>query len=242
NATLDASLCGGPVTEDALRTRLLDLIAGGELGPDGRLPTERALADRFGASRRQVRQGLDALEAEGLIWRRQGSGTFAGRPQDPTGDLAARIAGETDPLQVMEARLCIEPTLAALCAERMTGDEIARLRALAARQVEAADPQAIEIWDGALHRMIADCARNRPLRTAFALLDRIRSNPDWVAVRARARSRASMAVSKDEHAALVAAIAARDPDRARLAMHDHLSTRFVALRRELVDGLLQAGE
>ncbi|MDB2407436.1 FCD domain-containing protein [Jannaschia sp.] len=217
-----------------LRDRLLDLIAAGELGADGRLPPERALADRFGATRRALRQTLDGLEEEGLVWRRQGSGTFAGRPSDPTGDLAARIAGETDPLQVMEARLCIEPTLAALCAERMTGPEIARLRALAARQVETADPQAIEVWDGALHRMIADCARNRPLRTSFALLDRIRAHPDWVALRARARSGASVSISLAEHAQIVEAIAARDPVRAQAAMHAHLSTRFAALRRESV--------
>ncbi|MEM7488100.1 MAG: FCD domain-containing protein [Pseudomonadota bacterium] len=225
-----------------MRDRLLDLIAAGELGPGGRLPTERALAERFGVPRRRVRQALDDLEAEGLVWRRQGSGTFAGRPADPTGDLAARIAGETDPLQVMEARLCIEPTLAALSAERMTDEEIDRLRLLAERQVEALDPQAIEVWDGALHRMIADCARNRPLRTAFALLDRIRADPDWVAVRARARSRASIAVSHGEHARLIAAIAARDPEGARKAMHDHLATRAAALHQEMADGVLKAGE
>ncbi|MGB3554565.1 MAG: FCD domain-containing protein [Jannaschia sp.] len=220
------------MTENPVRSRLLALIAAGELGAEGRLPTERALADRFGTSRRAVRLALDNLEGEGLVWRRQGSGTYAGLPSDPTGDLAARIAGETDPIQVMEARLCIEPTLAALCAERMTETEIVRLRALAQRQVEASDPHAIELWDGALHRLIANCARNRPLLTAFALLDRVRSNPEWVAVRARARSNASMVVSRNEHETLIHAIATRQPDLAREAMHDHLSSRFDALRKQ----------
>ncbi len=226
---------------DPVRAKLMDLIAAGDLGEGGRLPTERALADRFGTSRRLVRQALDALEAEGLVWRRQGAGTFAGQPSDPTGDLAARIAGETDPIQVMEARLCIEPALAALSAERMTDDEIARLRALARQQVEAADPQGTELWDGALHRLIAQGARNRPLLTAFALLDRIRENPDWVAIRARGRSGASMAVSRSEHATLVDAIAARDPDAARQAMHEHLTTRLSALQAQLGEHL-RAGE
>ena len=224
----------------SLKHRLTALIEA-ELPPDGRLPTERALADRFGTSRRLIRQALDQLEAEGLVWRKQGSGTFAGQPSDPTGDLAARIAGETDPLQVMEARLCIEPELAALCATRMTDEEIGRLRMLASRQV-AADPQTIELWDGAFHRLIAQCARNRPLLTAFALLDRIRSNPDWVAVRARARSRASLAVPLSEHEVLIEAIAARSPNAARQAMHDHLSARFDALRVEFSSGMREAGE
>lgn len=223
-----------------LRAPLLALIET-ELPPDGRLPTERALAERFGSSRRLVRQELDALEDEGLVWRRQGSGTFAGQPADPTGDLAARIAGETDPIQVMEARLCIEPELAALCATRMTDAEVTQLRSLAHRRV-AADAQTIELWDGALHRLIAQCARNRPLLTAFALLDRIRSNPDWVQVRARARGRLSLDVPRGEHEVLIDAIAARDPDAARHAMHAHLSARFDALRTEFDDAFREAGE
>jgi GntR family transcriptional repressor for pyruvate dehydrogenase complex len=223
-----------------LKHRLMTLIEA-ELPADGRLPTERALAERFEASRRLIRQALDELEGEGLVWRKQGRGTYAGQPEDPTGDLAARIAGETDPIQVMEARLCIEPELAALCAMRMTDTEITRLRTLANRQV-AADAQTIELWDGALHRLIAQCARNRPLLTAFALLDRIRSNPDWVQVRARARMRSTIAVSQSEHEVLIDAIAARNPSAARQAMHDHLSARFDALQAEFIDGLREAGE
>lgn len=224
----------------SLKHRLMALIEAG-LPADGRLPTERALAERFGTSRRLVRQALDDLEVEGLVWRKQGSGTFAGQPQDPTGDLAARIAGETDPIQVMEARLCIEPELAALCATRMTDGEIARLRTLAHRQV-AADAQTIELWDGAFHRLIAQCARNRPLLTAFALLDRIRSNPDWVQIRAKARARTTLAVPQSEHEVLIDAIAARNPGAARQAMHDHLSARFAALQVEFTDGMREAGE
>jgi len=223
-----------------LKHRLMTLIET-ELPADGRLPTERALAERFDTSRRLIRQALDELEIEGLVWRKQGSGTFAGHPQDPTGDLAARIAGETDPIQVMEARLCIEPELAALCATRMTDEEIMRLRTLATRQV-AADPQTIELWDGALHRLIAQCARNRPLLTAFSLLDRIRSNPDWVHVRAKARSRSSIAVPQSEHDVLIAAIAARNPAAARQAMHDHLSARFAALMIEFTEDAQSVGE
>lgn len=223
-----------------LRNRLLDLVAM-ELPADGRLPSERALAERFAASRRVVRTALDALEDEGLIWRRQGSGTFAGRPSDPTGDLAARIAGETDPIQVMEARLCIEPELAALCAARRADAEVSQLRSLARRRI-GADAQTIELWDGALHRLIAQCARNRPLLTAFALLDRIRSNPDWVQIRAKARAHLSLDVPRGEHEVLIDAIAARDAEAARRAMRAHLSARFDALRTEFADGFREAGE
>lgn len=216
-----------------VRARLLDLIKSGAIGPDGKLPTERDLANRFGVGRRYVRQALDALEVDGLVWRKQGKGTFVGQPSDPMGDLAAQITGETNALEVMEARLCIEPELAALCAKRMQPDEVARLRMLAQRQLEAADAQAIELWDGSLHRLIAQCARNRPLLTAFSLLDKIRANPDWVNLRAKARDGASLRVTHSEHLAIIDAIAAGHATAARTAMRDHLETRFNALSGEL---------
>ncbi len=230
----------GPTAQ--VRDRLLELIKSGDLGSDGKLPTERALSERFGVGRRFVRQALDALEAEGLVWRRQGKGTFAGQPLDPMGDLAAKITGETNALEVMEARLCIEPELAALCAMRMQPGEVARLRMLAQRQWEAADAQSIELWDGSLHRLIAQCARNRPLLTAFSLLDKIRSNPDWVAIRAKGRDMASLQVTHNEHLALIDAIEARHAEAARTAMRDHLETRFNALSGELENAAAEQGE
>lgn len=225
-----------------VRDQLLMMIRAGDISPDGKLPTERALADRFGVGRRFVRQALDMLESEGLVWRHQGKGTFAGQPADPMGDLAARITGETNALEVMEARLCIEPELAAFCAQRMQPDEVARLRSLAQRQLEAADAKAIELWDGSLHRLIAQCARNRPLLTAFSLLDKIRSNPDWVVLRSKSRDGASMRVSNNEHLAIIDAIAAGHADVARTAMRDHLETRFTALQGELNKAEQRDGE
>lgn len=216
-----------------VRGSLMDLIRSGEIFEGGKLPTERSLAERLDVSRRYIRQALDALEGEGLIWRQQGKGTFIGQPVDPMGDLAARITGETNALEVMEARLCIEPELAAMCAHRMLPDEVARLRHLAQRQVEAEDPQATELWDASLHRLIAQCARNRPLITAYALLDKIRSNANWVQIRASSRSNASIKVSHSEHMAIIDAIGLGHVDAARQAMRDHLETRSDALRAAL---------
>ncbi|MFZ7091325.1 FadR/GntR family transcriptional regulator [Primorskyibacter sp. 2E233] len=230
----------GPTEQ--VRGQLLALIKSGDISSDGKLPTERALADRFGVGRRFVRQALDMLEAEGLVWRKQGKGTFAGQPSDPMGDLAAKITGETNALEVMEARLCIEPELAALCAQRMHPDEVTRLRMLAQRQFEAADAQAVELWDGSLHRLIAQCARNRPLLTAFSLLDKIRSNRDWVTIRAKGRDGASLQVTHSEHLAIIEAIAARHAEAARTAMRDHLETRFNALLGEFDKAAREKGE
>lgn len=233
----------------AVRRRLLSLMEAGAFGADGRLPAERELSERFSVSRRTLRRALDSLEAEALIWRHQGKGTFIGLAPDPTGALAAEIAGETHPLEVMEARLCIEPQLAALCAVRALPSDVERMRALAARVVTAPDPDATELWDGALHRLIARTAQNRPLLTAFSLLDEIRSQAGWRKVRSRARSPETMQVTDRQHHAIINAIEAGEPESAQTLMRDHLLALAANLERTLVgsaalepgDGSVQAG-
>lgn len=217
----------------AVRRRLLDLVEAGEFGREGRLPPERQLCDRLLVSRRVLRRALKSLEAEALIWRHQGKGTFLGQAPDPTGALAAEIAGETDPLEVMEARLCIEPQLAALCARRASPEEVAQMRHLAARVMTARDADATELWDGALHRLIARAARNRPLLTSFALLDEIRGQDAWRNLRSRARSRGTLRVTDRQHHAILDAIEAGRPETAEAAMREHLLVLAGNLERTL---------
>ena len=219
-----------------VRARLQVLISQGIATPDGRLPTERRLSETLGVGRRAVRRAFEALEAEGLIWRKQGKGTFAGQAPDPTRMLAAELLGETDFLEVMEARLCIEPSLAALCAKKALPADIDRMRNLARRTFEAGDPDSIELWDSALHRLMARSAGNKPLQTAFSLLDEIRINDSWRGIRYKARSLETLRVSDREHHAIIDAIEAGAPDRAEAAMRSHLTTLANNLRCILSPG------
>jgi GntR family transcriptional repressor for pyruvate dehydrogenase complex len=229
----DVKTEAGPTVFD-LRTYLLGLLKDG-LGPGGRLPTERELSHRTGASRRLIRRVLGTLEAEGLVWRRQGKGTFAGPPIEPIDALAAEIGGDADPIEVMEARLCLEPEIAALCATRATPADVSRLWTLARQNYEVEDDEMTELWDSAFHRMIAHCAGNRPLQTAFALLDDTRSGADWQRMRQRARSGRSLQESHDQHLAIVSAIEAGDANAAREAMRLHLLSRVTAMSDALRD-------
>lgn len=215
----------------AARDVIFGLIRRGEIAVDGRLPPERALCARFSISRRALRRALDALEAEGLVWRHQGKGTFAGTPPDPGVDLAARIAPDTDPLSVMEARLALEPELAALAARRASAEDVVRLRALAERAGQAGDADAAELWDGALHRRIADLAANPILRAGFTLINEVRQQQRWQQERQLARSPALVAEYARQHAGIIDAIAARDEDAARAAMRAHLTTLKTNLER-----------
>ena len=199
------------------------LLLAAEAGAGGRLPTERELCERLAAPRRAVRLALEVLEEEGLIWRRQGKGTFIGQPPDPTAVLAAGIMDKASALSIMEGRLCIEPALAALCALRASREDVDRMHRLLDHIGVAPDTDAAEVWDGALHRMIARAAGNPILLTAFSLLDQLRTRDDWLAMRQRARSAEALQLYDHQHRAIIDAIAARRPEAARKAMTEHLT-------------------
>ncbi|MES2540095.1 MAG: FCD domain-containing protein [Pseudomonadota bacterium] len=223
------------VTDSAnvVRARLLAMIEGDGLPADGRLPTERELSDSMHVGRRAVRSALESLLAEGLIWRKQGKGTFAGQPPDKTQLLAAEIVGETNVVEVMEARLCVEPVLAAMAARHALPEDIDRMRNLAQRIVQAGDSDSIELWDGALHRLIARTAKNKPLLTAFSMIDEIRGNQDWRGVRQKARSMRSLQDRNAEHVEIINRIEAGDGPGAEAAMRKHLTTLADNLKRIL---------
>jgi len=224
----------GTTTEESAniaRARLLAMLETGLSGTGGRLPTERDLSAAMQVSRRSVRLALQQLEAVGLIWRKQGKGTFAGLAPDPSQALAAEIVGETNFLEVMEARLCIEPALAAMCAAKATPAAVDRMHNLARRAVESTDQQSIELWDGSLHRLIARTAGNRPLLTAFSMVDEIRNSLHWRGLRHKARNNETLRVSDAEHHAIIDAIEAGNAQRAEAAMRAHLQTLADNLRR-----------
>ncbi|MEM9247420.1 MAG: FCD domain-containing protein [Pseudomonadota bacterium] len=219
--------------DTAVLSALRQIIEGEKLPSNGRLPTEREIAAELGCGRRAVRRALDQLEQEGLIWRRQGKGTFAGQAPDPAEALAAEIAPSADALAVMEARLCIEPGLADLCAQRATARDVERLRDLVRRAAEPYNAETAELWDGALHRAIARIAGNRILLTAFAMLDEVRRGTEWQEQRHRARSPETMTLSVRQHTLIVDAIAARDGAGAAAAMQAHLLALTERLRASI---------
>ena len=99
------------------------LIAAGEFPPGSRLPAERELAKRFGVSRPSMREALIALEVEGYVDVRPGSGIIVTTPNSAAPDGS----GDEGPLEILRARSLIEGAIAAEVARDMKPKDIAAL-------------------------------------------------------------------------------------------------------------------
>jgi DNA-binding FadR family transcriptional regulator len=207
-------------------SRLKQMIATGEVVADGRLLPERDLAERFGVSRRTLRRALQVLEDEGQIWRRQGAGTFVGshRPADAAPDDLFRRATEiTNPVEVLEVRLAIEPVLARLAALRASRCDIEKLNELAEATRSAVGEKDYERADAAFHRRVALAARNALFTAVLDAVVAAIEDASWHGVRENAHCSKQKDVNATFHRQIAEAIAARNCDQAESLMYAHLS-------------------
>lgn len=200
-----------------------------ELRVGDRLPAERVLAQNLGLSRAALRKGLAPLEADGLLVRQVGRGTFV-RRERPHGegtrlDRVAEPLGWPDcsPHQLISARLAFEPNLAALAAREATASQLDMLRRAAAMVAEAQSWSAFDLADDAFHRTIAASCGNPVLLHLFDRLAEARGTMHWGRMRERPEEgfMPPMAVI-EEHARILSAITHRDAHSAEDALSHHL--------------------
>ena len=211
-------------------TQLRAMLAQQELPPGSRLPAERSLCKTLGVSRSALRKALAALEAEGQIWRHVGQGTFVGSRAAVNSAEIGFIAGQTNPAQVMEARLAIEPELARLAALHATANDLAELELCITRSRAAENWRVYETWDNRLHRTVAEATHNPLLMALFDTLNTVRRTVVWGRLRPNPSKPASDHHSFAEHEALIQAIRERDMAQAAKAMRAHLES----VRRHLL--------
>jgi DNA-binding FadR family transcriptional regulator len=204
--------------------RLNALLSEPQVRDGDRLPPERMLAVQLGCSRSALREGLEVLEAEGRVWRHVGKGTFAGpRPID-TAAINLSLASATSPEEVLESRLTLEPMLARLASVRASAAEIDNMEHLLKKSEAARDAKVWELWDLALHRAVAEAARNKLLLAVFDAINAMRGMAEWEQLRLASLSPELLATYRGQHRKYVDAIRARLPGRAEEAMRTHLQT------------------
>jgi len=203
--------------------RLRDFLTEGGYSHSDRLPPERQLVALLGVSRSELRKALQMLEADGLIWRHVGRGTFVGaRPVHDLSDLAY-LRDLTRPVQLLEARIAIEPEMARLAALHASTSELERLRYWANRGRQATDWRMYEAADTNLHNAIAQAAHNKLLMHLFNEVNTVKRAVLWkVARKSPCPPRDHFAFS--EHDAIIDAIAHHDTSAAHSLMRDHLGS------------------
>lgn len=212
-----------------------DLLDGG-LAPGDRLPSERELAADLGVGRSSVREALRVLEVMGLIRTATGSGPSSGAIviATPSGGMSAllrlQVAAQGFPLaDVVATRLVLESDVVASLAASDDRSTLEAHRVLEAMDDTALAPEEFLALDAQLHLSLAVAGGNSViaammagLRTAIEsyVVQGSAALDDWDAMAQRLR---------DQHRALVAAIDAGDPDRARALVRDHISGYYDAV-------------
>ncbi|MEA2779552.1 MAG: hypothetical protein QOK29_1096 [Rhodospirillaceae bacterium] len=209
-------------TEETL-TKLRQLLSGDGLAVDGRIPPERVLASELGVGRRSLRRALDVLEKEGRISRRQGRGTFVQAHASDGAIPFDRIMDHTNPLEVIEVRLSVEPAMARLAAIRASQSDIKKLQRLSEETREAGDPLTYQHADEQFHRTIAEAARNALFLAVFDTLRASQCDAGWRRLGENAHCYKRQSVYAGFHREICDAIALRDGERAHEAMFRHLS-------------------
>jgi GntR family transcriptional repressor for pyruvate dehydrogenase complex len=190
------------------------------------LPSERALVEELGVKRYALRKALQQLRTSGLM-----PAASAGRAKTSLEASKKSLALITNPLEVIELRLLIEPMLVRLTAVRASQQDIDRILRTAAME-GGYDNGKVDL---AFHKQVAAASNNRLAAELYSLLRQIGSD-----VRLHIQkndlplSKDRLTVRNHEHGEIALAIAARNPDAAEKAMRNHL----YRVQRQILDHLV----
>lgn len=212
---------------DRVKLDLMRLIEADGLKPGDKLPPADQLCEQFSVSRTVVREAIASLKAEGRLRSLRGSGVYVAKPRE-VGPIPMFMAAPQeigDVLDFMEFRVSVEVEAAGLAAERRTEVHLLRMeQALAQFRRAMEDKSLATESDRAFHRAIADATNNNRFRLFVdemgeRLIPRRTLGASFVDEASKAEFLGHI---EAEHLRILAAIADRKPDEARLAMRRHL--------------------
>jgi len=194
--------------------------------PGWQLPSERELAEELKVSRTSIREAVIALEMRGMVevQGRSGIVVLPTRPSQINFDAINTDIGP-GPFELMEARLAVEASAAALAAQKATNYDIMELEAIIARMTDAQGKgDAAEVIDHDFHLSIANLTGNAIIVSMVeAMWNQRQSSKMWKRLREHIHTETNGPLWIGDHTAIVAALKARNPDAAYKAMARHIS-------------------
>lgn len=209
--------------------QLRSRIASGEYPPHSRLPGEHDLSALYGVSRPVLREALRRLREDGLVFSRQGAGTYVrgAEPQSSKPLAFAPVGTIADVQRCYEFRLQVEPANAYYAAQRHNASALATIeRALDLLRDTTHAHRHREDADYAFHIAIAEAANN------YFFLSSMQALKDHIHVGMKLHGLSLLGPAGglvgvlEEHAAIFAAIRDRQQDGAREAMRLHIQGSY----------------
>lgn len=206
--------------------QLSRLIARGDVKVGERLPSERDLATRFGVSRPTIREAMIALELNGIVEIRTGSGVYVLK-QLPNPEVSDVGLG---PFEILEARMLVESEAASMAAAQLSREMLDKLEGAYERMAsQEGFAEKVEQADREFHCIIADGCGNSALASIVHWLWELRQSSGITSIFHERVRKAGSHPSLKEHYDILEAMRARDPEGARLAMRAHLRNTIAAL-------------
>jgi len=201
--------------------QIRELIQRGGFDTGDRLPPERDLAQQLGVSRPSLREALIALDVEGSVEIRSGSGVYVCSPPERTTRATAAL-GES-PTELMQARTALEGSVVVLACTHATTEALARLRSCVdGMRKEIARKHTPLEHDRQFHLVIAEMSGNSVMARLVGDLFDERHSPISAKLRSRYENMRTWNAALKEHEAILHALEARDPLAAETAMRSHL--------------------
>jgi GntR family transcriptional repressor for pyruvate dehydrogenase complex len=202
--------------------QIRDLIDQGGFEVGTRLPPERDLAQQLGVSRPSLREALIALDVEGRVEVRSGSGVYITAVIPDPGPRKTASWGES-PSQLMEARSIIEGEVVILACARVTEALLERLRDLLRGMEAAIQRRGARVdLDRQFHLTLTEMSGNAVLSRLVGELFDERHSPISAKISSRFETTRTWKAALKEHEAILKAVEARDPIAAQAAMRAHL--------------------
>ena len=212
------------------------LIRRGEYKPGERLPPERDLARQLKVSRPSVREALIALEVEGYVEVRVGSGVYVTH-QRPAVRGASTLPADSGPFELIAARRLLESECAALAARQASPAQIRRMKA-ALTAMDRDRRRAVMPLDNdrRFHLEIAEASGNSALALAVRTLWDQRTGPLFLRLEHHFDTPDLWKAAIVEHNAVMTAVERHDASGARAAMRRHLDAAARRFQRSWSTG------
>lgn len=206
--------------------KLLELIDSGVFPPGSRLPGERELAKRFGVSRVSIREAEIALQAQGRVEIKVGSGVYV---LDAT-NLPVNGLPKVGPFELTEARALFEGEAAALAAPMISDKDLDHLEYLIAVMIGNEESElSPEEADAEFHLTIARATNNHAILFVIDSLWKMRTEAAELQSVYKTVCTKDNSHREDEHEVILGALRRRDSAAARTAMRAHFTRMIEAL-------------